>query len=236
MMLKITDVSAGYGRVTVLKGINLEVGEKEVVCLVGANGAGKSTLLRVISNLVTPSEGNVVFMGQEINRKGPDEIVRSGISHVPEGRQIFASLTVQQNLLLGAYVHGSRKADVERLYPFVFDLFPILKKRFSGKAGSLSGGEQQMLAMGRALMSEPKLLLLDEPSLGLAPLVVNQILGIVGDLRAKGIPILLVEQNVTAALKIADRAYVIETGKIVSQGAAATLLGDDEVRKRYLGM
>jgi branched-chain amino acid transport system ATP-binding protein len=145
-------------------------------------------------------------------------------------------LTVQQNLLLGAYVHGSKKADVERLYPFVFDLFPILKKRFSGKAGSLSGGEQQMLAMGRALMSEPKLLLLDEPSLGLAPLVVNQILGIVGDLRAKGIPILLVEQNVTAALKIADRAYVIETGKIVSQGTATALLGDDEVRKRYLGM
>jgi branched-chain amino acid transport system ATP-binding protein len=236
MMLTLNDVSAGYGRVTVLKQINLEVGDKEVVCLVGANGAGKSTLLKTISNLVIPSAGSIKFMGRDITGNSPDEIVRAGISHVPEGRQIFASLTVEQNLLLGAYVHGSRKSDLERLYPVMFDLFPILKKRFTGKAGSLSGGEQQMLAMARGLMSEPKLLLLDEPSLGLAPIVVNHILEIVGDLRARGIPILLVEQNVTAALKIADRAYIIETGKIVSQGDAASLLGDDEVRKRYLGM
>jgi branched-chain amino acid transport system ATP-binding protein len=236
MMLTLTDVSAGYGRVTVLKEINLEVGEGEVICLVGANGAGKSTLLKTISNVVVPSAGSIMFMGRDITRNRPDEIVRAGISHVPEGRQIFASLTVEQNLLLGAYVHGSRKRDLERLHGMVLDLFPVLKQRFKGKAGSLSGGEQQMLAMGRGLMSEPKLLLLDEPSLGLAPLVVAQILEIVKDLRARGISILLVEQNVSAALKIADSAYIIETGRIVSKGNAASLLGDDEVRKRYLGM
>ena len=236
MMLKMTDISAGYGRVSVLKGINLEVGEREVVCLVGANGAGKSTLLKTISSLVVPSAGSILFMGREITGKRPEEIVRAGIGHVPEGRQIFASLTVEQNLILGAYVHGSKKAHLEKLYSLVFDLFPILKKRFAGRAGSLSGGEQQMLAMARGLMSEPKLLLLDEPSLGLAPLVVNNILEIVKDLRNRGIPILLVEQNVTAALKIADRAYIIETGRIAGQGRAGDLLGDDEVRKRYLGM
>ena len=236
MMLKMTGISAGYGRVSVLKEINLEVGEQEVVCLVGANGAGKSTLLKTISGLVVPTSGSILFMGREITRKRPEEIVRTGIGHVPEGRQIFASLTVEQNLILGAYVHGSRKAHLEKLYPLIFDLFPILKKRFTGRAGSLSGGEQQMLAMARGLMSEPKLLLLDEPSLGLAPLVVANILEIVKDLRNRGIPILLVEQNVTAALKIADRAYVIETGKIADHGRAEDLLGDDEVRKRYLGM
>jgi branched-chain amino acid transport system ATP-binding protein len=236
MMLKMSDISAGYGRIAVLKGINLEVGEKEVVCLVGANGAGKSTLLKTISSLVVPTSGSILFMDREITRKRPEEIVRAGIGHVPEGRQIFASLTVEQNLVLGAYVHGSKKVHLERLYPLVFDLFPILKKRFAGRAGSLSGGEQQMLAMARGLMSEPKLLLLDEPSLGLAPLVVSNILEIVKDLRNRGIPILLVEQNVTAALKIADRAYVMETGKITAQGRAGDLLGDDEVRKRYLGM
>ena len=236
MMLKMTDISAGYGRVSVLKGINLEVGEREVVCLVGANGAGKSTLLKTISSLVVPSAGSILFMGREITGKRPEEIVRAGIGHVPEGRQIFASLTVEQNLILGAYVHGSKKAHLEKLYSLVFDLFPILKKRFAGRAGSLSGGEQQMLAMARGLMSEPKLLLLDEPSLGLAPLVVSNILEIVKDLRNRGIPILLVEQNVTAALKIADRAYIIETGRIAGQGRAGDLLGDDEVRKRYLGM
>ena len=236
MMLKMTDVSAGYGRVSVLKGINLEVGEKEVVCLVGANGAGKSTLLKTISSLVVPSAGSILFMGREITGKRPEEIVRAGIGHVPEGRQIFASLTVEQNLILGAYVHGSKKAHLEKLYALVFDLFPILRKRFTGRAGSLSGGEQQMLAMARGLMSEPKLLLLDEPSLGLAPLVVANILEIVKGLRNRGIPILLVEQNVTAALKIADRAYIMETGRIAGHGTARDLLGDDEVRKRYLGM
>jgi branched-chain amino acid transport system ATP-binding protein len=236
MMLRVADIHAGYGRVEVLKGINIEIDEGEVVCLLGANGAGKSTLLKVVSGLITPYSGSITFMGNEITRKKPNQIVSMGISHVPEGRQIFASLTVQQNLLLGAYVHGHKRSDLEPLYQSAFDLFPILKTRFSGKGGSLSGGEQQMLAMARGLMSQPKLLLLDEPSLGLAPLVVNNILSIVTDLRARGIPILLVEQNVGAALRIADRAYVMETGTIASQGKAGTLLGDDEVRRRYLGM
>lgn len=236
MMLRVADIHAGYGRVEVLKGINLEIDEGEVVCLLGANGAGKSTLLKVISGLITPYKGSITFMGDEITRKKPNRIVSMGISHVPEGRQIFASLTVQQNLLLGAYVHGHRKSDLEALYHSAFELFPILKRRFFGKAGSLSGGEQQMLAMARGLMSQPRLLLLDEPSLGLAPLVVTHILSIVTDLRTKGIPILLVEQNVMGALRVADRAYVMETGMIASQGKAEALLGDDEVRRRYLGM
>ncbi len=236
MMLQVTGIHAGYGRVHVLKGISIEIGEGEVVCLLGANGAGKSTLLKVISGLIAPFKGSITFMGREITRMSPNQIVSTGISHVPEGRQIFASLTVQQNLLLGAYVHRHRKSELERLYNAAFELFPVLKKRFTGKAGSLSGGEQQMLAMARGLMSEPKLLLLDEPSLGLAPLVVRDILSIVKDLRSRGIPILLVEQNVSAALSIADRAYVMETGVIAGQGKAETLLADDGVRRRYLGM
>jgi branched-chain amino acid transport system ATP-binding protein len=235
-MLKVSDIHAGYGRIEVLKGVSLEASEGEVVCLLGANGAGKSTLLRVISGLITPAKGSISFMGQEITGRRPDDIVRAGISHVPEGRQIFFGLTVQQNLLLGAYAHGSTRAELDELYNGVFKLFPILKERFAGKAGSLSGGEQQMLAIARGLMAQPRLLLLDEPSLGLAPLLVQNIFSIIKDLRAAGIPILLVEQNVAAALRIADRAYIMETGKIVSHGAAAELLGDDEIRRRYLGL
>ena len=236
-MLAVRDIHAGYGRVEVLKGIDLEVNEGEVVCLLGANGAGKSTLLKVISGLITAFEGQHLFSGAgDKQEKGAMRLSVPGISHVPEGRQIFATLTVQQNLLLGAYAHGTGKADLQQLYSSMCDLFPILKERFSGKAGSLSGGEQQMLAIARGLMSQPKLLLLDEPSLGLAPLVVRNIFGVVNDLRAHNIPILLVEQNVKAALKIADRAYIMETGRIVKQGNAEALLGDDEVRKRYLGM
>jgi branched-chain amino acid transport system ATP-binding protein len=235
-MLKVSDIHAGYGRIEVLKGVSLEAREGEVVCLLGANGAGKSTLLRVVSGLITPAKGSITFMGREITRKKPDDIVREGISHVPEGRQIFFGLTVQQNLLLGAYAHGSKRAELDELYKGVFKLFPILKERFTGKAGSLSGGEQQMLAIARGLMARPKLMLLDEPSLGLAPLLVQNIFNIVRDLRAAGIPVLLVEQNVAAALGIADRAYIMETGKIVSSGVAAELLGDDDVRRRYLGM
>jgi branched-chain amino acid transport system ATP-binding protein len=235
-MLKVSDIHAGYGRIEVLKGVSLEASEGEVVCLLGANGAGKSTLLRVVSGLITPAKGSITFMGREITRKKPDDIVREGISHVPEGRQIFFGLTVQQNLLLGAYAHGSKRAELDELYKGVFKLFPILKERFTGKAGSLSGGEQQMLAIARGLMARPKLMLLDEPSLGLAPLLVQNIFNIVKDLRAAGIPVLLVEQNVAAALGIADRAYIMETGKIVSSGVGAELLGDDDVRRRYLGM
>jgi branched-chain amino acid transport system ATP-binding protein len=235
-MLNVSDIHAGYGRVEVLKGVHLEAGEGEVVCLLGANGAGKSTLLRTVSGLITPAKGSISFLGQEMTGKKPNEIVRAGISHVPEGRQIFFSLTVHQNLLLGAYAKGRKRPELEKLYQSVCDLFPILKKRFASKAGTLSGGEQQMLAIARGLMSRPKLLLLDEPSLGLAPLLVNSIFHIVQDLRAKGIPILLVEQNVAAALRVADRAYIMETGRIVIQGPARGLLGDDQVRKRYLGM
>jgi branched-chain amino acid transport system ATP-binding protein len=234
-MLTLNDIQAGYDQVRVLKGINLEIGEGEVVCLLGANGAGKSTLLKVISGLLTPSQGRVLFLDRDITRMRPQGIVKAGIVQVPEGRQLFADLTVRQNLILGAYVHGSRRVELEKLYPSVFELFPILKERFSGKAGSLSGGEQQMLAIARGLMAHPKLLLLDEPSLGLAPLVVQNIFEVIQGLRAEGVPILLVEQNVRAALKIADRAYIMETGRIVRQGRAAELRDDDEIRKRYLG-
>jgi len=235
-MLSVTDIHAGYGRVEVLKGIDLEVGEGEVVCLLGANGAGKSTLLKVISGLLVPREGSISFAGRDISKVKPDDIVRAGMSHVPEGRQIFTTLTVHHNLLLGAYVHNKSKSELEQLYTYVFNLFPILKQRFASKAATLSGGEQQMLAIARGLMSQPRLLLLDEPSLGLAPLVVKNIFRIVKNLQANGIPILLVEQNVSAALTIADRAYIMETGRIATQGRAGVLLDNDEVRKRYLGM
>ncbi len=236
MILAVRDLNAGYGRVQVLKGINMEVGEGEIVCLVGANGAGKSTLLKVISGIIPASLGRVLFREQEITNRRPNHIVREGLSHVPEGRQIFGSLTVRQNLLLGTYVHSMKKAEEERLFTFVFGLFPILEKRLSQKAGTMSGGEQQMLAIGRGLMSQPKLLLLDEPSLGLAPLVVETILAVIQNLRSTGISILLVEQNVNAALRIADRAYVLETGRIVTEGNAQDLLENDDIKKCYLGM
>jgi branched-chain amino acid transport system ATP-binding protein len=235
-MLQIENLQAGYQRVRVLQGVNLEVLSGEVVSLLGANGAGKSTLLKTISGLISPAEGRIHFQGREITSRKPVDIVRAGLIQVPEGRQLFPSLTVRQNLLLGAFIHGSKRVDLEALYPLVFHLFPPLKERLGDKAGALSGGVQQMLAMARGLMARPKLLLLDEPSLGLAPLVVRNIFGIIRDLRSQGIPILLVEQNVTAALKVADRGYVMETGRIVNQGTAEELLGNDEVRKRYLGM
>ena len=236
MILNVENLSAGYGRVQVLKEINLEVGSGEIVCLVGANGAGKSTLLKVISGIIHATHGKLSFAGQDITNKKPDHLVRIGLSHVPEGRQIFGTLTVRQNLMLGAYAHKAKKEEMGRRFNFVFNLFPILKTRLTQKAGTMSGGEQQMLAIGRGLMSQPKLLLLDEPSLGLAPLVVEIILNVIKNLRSTGIAILLIEQNVNAALQIADRAYVMEIGRIVSQGSAKTLLGDDEVKKRYLGM
>jgi branched-chain amino acid transport system ATP-binding protein len=235
MILNVADVSAAYGRIEVLKGINLEVREGEIVSLLGANGAGKSTLLRVVSGLMHPHQGSISFQGTEIARTSPNEIVRLGLSHVPEGRQIFASLSVRQNLLLGGYVHRSEKDGAAKVLDFVFDLFPVLRARIAQKAGTLSGGEQQMLAVGRALMSQPKLLLLDEPSLGLAPLVVADIFKVVHELRASGLSILLVEQNVMSALTTSDRAYIMETGKIAIHGPARDMLGNDEVRRRYLG-
>ena len=236
MMLRVDNLHAAYGDIGVLKGITLEIHKGEIVCLLGANGAGKSTLLKVISGILRPSQGNVLFQGQDITRSSPNEIVRMGLSHVPEGRQIFSRLTVMQNLLLGGYPRRNRKTQTRELFAFVFNLFPILSERLKQRAGTLSGGEQQMLAIGRALMSQPRLLLLDEPSLGLAPLIVKNIFSIVKNLQAGGIPILLVEQNVAAALTVADRAYIMEIGKIAAQGSTSSLLGDDEIRKRYLGI
>lgn len=236
MILKAEAISASYGRIKVLKDINMSVESGEIVCLVGANGAGKSTLLKVISGIVPAVSGKILFEGQDITNKKPDFIVKAGLSHVPEGRQIFADLTVRQNLLLGSYVHKLPKQEMTRLFDSVFELFPILKSRLMQKAGTMSGGEQQMLAIGRGLMSQPKLLLLDEPSLGLAPLVVETILKIIQNLRSTGISILLVEQNVNAVLQISDRAYVMETGSIVAEGKARELMENDEIKKSYLGM
>ena len=236
MTLKVEGISASYGRVNVLKDIYMSIEAGEIVCLVGANGAGKSTLLKVISGIVPATCGKIFFDSKDITNKRPDFIVKIGLSHVPEGRQIFGDLTVRQNLLLGSYVHNISKQEMKRLLESVFELFPILKSRLTQKAGTMSGGEQQMLAIGRGLMSQPKLLLLDEPSLGLAPLVVEAILKIIQNLRSTGIAILLVEQNVNAALQISDRAYVMETGSIVAEGKARELIENDEVRKSYLGM
>jgi len=236
LMLKVEYLFAGYGRVQVLKDINIEVNSGEIVCLLGANGAGKSTLLKVISGIVNATRGKIAFHGQEITNRRPDQIVRVGLSHVPEGRQIFGDLTVRQNLMLGSYVHRVKRGEMERLFSSAFELFPILKTRLAQKAGTMSGGEQQMLAIGRGLMSQPKLLLLDEPSLGLAPLVVETIMKVIQNLRSTGISILLVEQNVSAALQISDRAYVMETGSIVTHGRAQELMENDEIRKSYLGM
>jgi branched-chain amino acid transport system ATP-binding protein len=235
MMLRVNDLHAAYGDIGVLKGITLEIHTGEIVCLLGANGAGKSTLLKVISGVLRPSQGNVLFQDQEITRYSPHKIVRMGLSHVPEGRQIFSRLTVMQNLLLGGYPRKSKKAEVQELFDFIFNLFPILKERLKQKAGTLSGGEQQMLAISRSLMSRPRLLLLDEPSLGLAPMVVEEIFRVIKDLRSRGISILLVEQNVIGALNIADRGYIMEIGKMAAHGKAAEMRGDDEVRRRYLG-
>ncbi len=235
MMLRVNDLHAAYGDIGVLKRITLEVCTGEIVCLLGANGAGKSTLLKVISGVLHPSQGNVLFQDQEITRYSPHKIVRMGLSHVPEGRQIFSRLTVMQNLLLGGYTRKSKKAEAQELFDFIFNLFPILKERLKQKAGTLSGGEQQMLAISRSLMSRPRLLLLDEPSLGLAPMIVEEIFRVIKDLRSRGISILLVEQNVIGALNIADRGYIMEIGKMAAHGKAAEMRGDDEVRRRYLG-
>lgn len=235
MMLRVNDLHAAYGDIGVLKGITLEIQTGEIVCLLGANGAGKSTLLKVISGVLRPSQGNVLFQDQEITRYSPHKIVRMGLSHVPEGRQIFFHLTVMQNLLLGGYPRKSKKTEAQEVFDFIFNLFPILKERLKQKAGTLSGGEQQMLAISRSLMSRPRLLLLDEPSLGLAPMIVEEIFRVIKDLRSRGISILLVEQNVIGALNIADRGYIMEIGKMAAHGKAAEMRGDDEVRRRYLG-
>jgi len=233
-MLKIDDVVSRYGRIEALHGVSLMVADNEIVTLIGNNGAGKTTLMRVISGVQPKVRGHIQFDGEDIDGLPAHIRVARGIAQVPEARQVFAPLTVEDNLKLGAYRRHDPKTDdaLERIY----DLFPVLKERRAQAAGNLSGGQQQMLAIGRALMSDPRLLLLDEPSMGLAPVLVDQILDAVVALRKSGVTILLVEQNVTAALAIADRAYVIETGRIVLDGASADLTSDPRVREAYLGL
>jgi branched-chain amino acid transport system ATP-binding protein len=233
-MLEVKGLEVGYSERMVLKGLDFQVVEGNVVAVLGANGAGKTTLLRTIVGLMHPHKGRILFRGDDISRLPAHEIVSRGISLMPEGRQIFSRLTVEENLRLGAYLQkekASFKADLE----WIFELFPLLKTRIKQPAGSLSGGEQQMLAIGRALMSRPKLLLLDEPSMGLAPLLVAQIYEIVSAIHAQGTTVLVVEQNAHMALSVAQQAYVLETGKLVLGGPAAELARDDRVRKAYLG-
>jgi branched-chain amino acid transport system ATP-binding protein len=236
-LLKIRNLQTYYGRIRVLDNVSLSVKPSEVVTLIGANGAGKSTILNCISRLIPCREGDIFFQGQKINGQPPEAVVRLGICQVPEGRQIFQPLTVMENLELGAYLrYGKRnRGSIQQDMDMVFSLFPVLAERLQQVSGTLSGGEQQMLAIGRALMSRPKLLLLDEPSMGLAPRVVADIFHIVVKLRQEGLTILIVEQNARAALRIADRGYVLETGKIILQGSASELLEDHDVKRAYLG-
>jgi branched-chain amino acid transport system ATP-binding protein len=234
-LLVLENIHTYYGNVHALKGINLTVEEGEIVTLIGANGAGKTTTLRTISGLIKPREGRIIFDGQELNKVPAHKIVYMGISHAPEGRKIFPTLTVEENLLLGAYSLGNDRKAIEANKERVFALFPRLAERRKQLAGTLSGGEQQMLAIGRALMSKPRLLLLDEPSLGLAPMLVRAIFETIKEINRQGVTILLVEQNARAALKLAQRAYVLETGRIVLSGPSHELLQDERVRKAYLG-
>lgn len=233
-MLKIEDINVYYGNIQALKGISLSIDEGEIVTLIGANGAGKSTLLKSISGLLKAKQGKILYEGDSIGGKAAQSIVKMGISHVPEGRRVFANMTVEENLQLGAYLRKDKagiKQDMEKVY----ELFPRLLERLKQQSGTLSGGEQQMLAMGRALMAKPRLLLLDEPSMGLAPLLVKQIFHIIEEINKTGTTILLVEQNANLALSIADRAYVVETGRIVLSGKSEELTASEEIKNAYLG-
>ena len=233
-MLKINDMNVYYGAIHALKGISLEINEGEIVTLIGANGAGKSTTLRTISGLLKPKTGTIEFEGKNIAGMPAQNIVKAGISQVPEGRRVFAEMTVMENLELGAFIRKD-KAGLAKDLKMVFERFPRLEERVNQQAGTLSGGEQQMLAMGRALMSRPRLLLLDEPSMGLAPLLIREIFSIIQDINKAGTTVLLVEQNANMALSIANRAYVLETGRITLSGDAKELAASEEVRKAYLG-
>jgi len=233
-MLNINDLYVNYGGINALRGISLEVPDGKIVTLIGANGAGKSTTLRTISGLVKAAKGSITWNGEELVGKSIDHIVGSGIAMAPEGRRVFADLTVLENLKIGAYLRKD-KDQIEKDIDWIYDLFPRLKERNWQYAGTLSGGEQQMLAVGRALMSRPKLIMLDEPSLGLAPLVVQDIFNIIRTINSQGVTVLLVEQNANMALKIADLAYVLETGEITMQGTGAELLADPKVKEAYLG-
>ena len=232
-MLRLEAVRAAYGAVEALRGVDLEVGRGELVCLLGANGAGKSSTLRAISGLLRANTGRIVFDGRDVTRLEPAAVLRAGIAHCPEGRRVFPHLTVEENLAMGAYVR--RDAEVARDLARVCEHFPILAERRRQAAGTLSGGEQQMLAIARALMSRPRLILFDEPSLGLAPTTVETTFAVIADIRRAGTTVLMVEQNAYLALRMADRAYVMETGRIVLAGRAAALLEDERVKAAYLG-
>ena len=233
-MLKVENLSVHYGMIQAVRDVSFEVNEGEVFSLIGANGAGKTTILRTLSGLVRPSSGRIEFLGQEIQKTPAQKIVASGLSQVPEGRHVFPGLTVLENLEMGAFLKKNREENQANLKK-VFSRFPRLEERKNQDAATLSGGEQQMLAMGRALMSTPKLLLLDEPSMGLAPIFIQEIFDIIQDIQKQGTTVLLIEQNANKALAIADRGYVLETGKIVLSGTGKELAASDEVRKAYLG-
>ena len=233
-MLKVDHLSVHYGVIQAVKDVSFEVNEGEVVTLIGANGAGKTSILRTISGLVRPSAGEINFLGKEIQKEPARKIVASGLSQVPEGRHVFPGMTVLENLELGAFLRRDREENQKNLKK-IFDRFPRLEERKSQDAATLSGGEQQMLAMGRALMSQPKLLLLDEPSMGLAPIFIQEIFDIIQDIQKQGTTVLLIEQNANKALAIANRGYVLETGKIVLSGTGEELLASEEVRKAYIG-
>lgn len=233
-MLKVENLSIKYGSIEAVKNVSFEVNEGEVVTLIGANGAGKTSILRTISGLVRPTEGTISYLGNDIHKTPARKIVADGLAQVPEGRHVFAGLTVMENLEMGAFLHKNKEENTTLLKK-VFQRFPRLEERKNQDAATFSGGEQQMLAMGRALMSRPKLLLLDEPSMGLAPIFIQEIFDIIEDIKAQGTTVLLIEQNANKALSIADRGYVLETGKVVLSGTGKELLASDEVRKAYLG-
>lgn len=233
-MLKVTDLQVYYGVIQALKGISFEVNEGEVIALIGANGAGKTTILHTVTGLINQKAGKIEFEGKDISHTPAYKIVAEGMAHVPEGRRVFAELSVYDNLMMGAYTRKDKKEIAETL-AMVYKRFPRLEERKKQMAGTLSGGEQQMLAMGRALMSKPKIILMDEPSMGLSPIFVNEIFDIIKAVSASGATVLLVEQNAKKALSIADRAYVLETGKIILEGDAKVLMNDERVKKAYLG-
>ena len=234
-MLKLSDVSVKYGNFAAIKEVNISVMEGEIVVLLGANGAGKTTIFRAVSGLNKVACGDILFKGKSIVGKSPDKIVREGIVQCAEGRKLFQKMTVYENLMMGAYVHRKKKTEIKKSLKTVFELFSILYDKKNEAAGSLSGGQQQMLAIGRALMSKPKLMMLDEPSIGLAPLIVDQMFEVIKQINKDGTTILLAEQNANAALRIANKGYVFESGSVVVQGSSDELFSNDEVRKAYIG-
>ena len=233
-MLEVKDLQVSYGMIQAIKGISFEVNQGEVIALIGANGAGKTTILHTVTGLLAPKAGSIMFEGQDITKVPAHKIVSMGMAHVPEGRRVFAQLSVYDNLKMGAYTRTD-KNEIEESLEMVYKRVPRLEERKNQMAGTLSGGEQQMLAMGRALMSKPKIILMDEPSMGLSPIFVNEIFNIIQEVSASGTTVLLVEQNAKKALSIADRAYVLETGNIALEGDAKILMNDDSIKKAYLG-